>query len=658
MVVWKLSGVRLVVVSTWLMSSALAYAAPPALEDLFADPSYRQLTISPDGNYFGVIVPVEGRDSLITLKTDKTTVVGQFGFRDSNESVSNYTWVKDNHLVFRPVTVFGWNDTPTWYGELFATAVDGKNFRSIYGIRAGGGREGLRLKTAESTWGSGYLINEMLSEEEDVLIASYPWNANGVSQPTLERVNLRTGVSRRVMGSPAANARFLSSPSGDVRFATAVNKNEIERVFEYFPEESDWKEISRNSVKSSSFEPIGLSADSRTAYYLSDSDAPNSGLFALDLVERKHTLLHRHATHSIQNVQLDPWTGEPLWITHSVDDSVHFLNSTHKLSVAMQLLEKSFKGHVVRLTSITRDRKKAVFFVYSDRDPGVWYTLDLDTRKAHLELESRPEINPEAMVSMQPISLKARDGLELHGYYTAKPRSDDRKPPLVLLVHGGPHAQDEWRFDPEVQMLATRGYAVLQVNFRGSTGYGRAFEHAGRGEWGRAMQDDLTDATRWAIETGRADSERICIMGGSYGGYASLMGLVREPELYKCGIDMFGVSDMEEFFTAGDIPDILYGKAYLKSAIGTDRAEWDARSPTKQAHRIKAPLLIIAGGQDKRVPISHSEMMEKALKRIGKPVETLYFDSEGHGFAKLEHRVQAYQKVLDFLAANIGKGEG
>jgi dipeptidyl aminopeptidase/acylaminoacyl peptidase len=171
------------------------------------------------------------------------------------------------------------------------------------------------------------------------------------------------------------------------------------------------------------------------------------------------------------------------------------------------------------------------------------------------------------------------------------------------------------------------------------------------------MQDDLTDGTRWAIDQGKADPDRICIMGASYGGYASLMGLIREPDLYKCGIDMFGPTDLEAKFSKGDIPDMLYGPAYLESALGADPKEWAARSPARLADQIKAPVLIIAGGADRRVPMYHSTAMEKALKGAGKSVETLFIKSEGHGFFKLEHRVEAYQKVLDFLARNIGTAE-
>ncbi len=635
-----------------------AHAAPPPLASLFADPEYRRFTVSPDGQYFGVIVPVEGRDTLVTLKGDKSAVVGRFSFRDSNESVGQYQWLKNDYLLIQPTTAYGWNDVPSWHGELFAARADGKNFRSVFGYRAGEQQLGSRMKRAESTRGSGYLLSDLPDHEEDILISAYPWVATGGSQATVQRINLRSATSKRVLGAPAPDARFIASPSGEVRFASALDRNEVEQVFEFMPDMFEWKQIASNSIKSgSAMEPVGMSADGRTVYYLSDANASTKGLFTFDMVDRQHKLIYRHETDNVDRVQLDPWTGELLWVTLAAENKVQILNTEHRLAKVMRMVLKSFEGQHVSFTSVTRDYKKAVFHVESDRDPGVWYSLDTETRKANLELIANTKIDPEAMVPMQHIEVKARDGLKLHGYFTAKKPADGSKPPMVVLVHGGPHARDSWGFNPEVQALATRGYAVLQINFRGSTGYGREFEHAGRGQWGRAMQDDVTDATRWAIDQGLVDGERVCIMGGSYGGYASLMGLVREPDLYKCGIDMYGVTDLELLFKEGDVPDYLFGKAYIKGTIGADKKEWDIRSPAKLADKIKAPVLILAGGKDERVPVSHSEKMEEALKAAGKPIEALYFENEGHGFYKLEHRVQAYQKVLDFLAANIGKGE-
>jgi len=633
-----------------------AGASPPSLEALFADPDYRNVTISPNGRYFGVIAPADGRDILVTVKSDKSAIVGRFGFRDTNESVWAYRWMKDEHLLIEPATVYGWKDQPSWYGDLFSARADGRDFRAIYGYRAGEMQTGSRIRKAAPVRGWGYLVSDLAAHPEDILVASYPWVASGGTRPTLQRISLSSGVARKSLGAPAVDTEFLASPGGEVRLATARDKDDVERVYEYSPEKSEWEEIARNSRRDGeSMRPVGMSADGRIAYYLSDADSTTTGLYSFDLASRQHKLVYRHADDNVESVQLDPWTGELLWVTLAAEQGVVVLNQEHRLAKLRQRLDKAFPGTYITFTSITRDNSRAIFHVRSDRDPGAWYSLDTATREAKLELVANPRIDPAQMVPMQKVSLRARDGLALHGYYTALPRDGERKPPLVLLVHGGPHARDEWEFNPEVQMLATRGYAVLQVNFRGSTGYGRAFEIAGRGQWGRAMQDDLTDATRWAVSEGLADPDRICIMGSSYGGYASLMGLVREPRLYQCAIDMFGVTDFNEFFSSGDIPDLLYGRAYLRDAIGTDRREWDARSPTRLADQILAPVLIVAGGQDKRVPVAHSELMERALKKAGKPVEALYFPTEGHGFSRLEHRVQAYQKVLDFLARAIGE---
>lgn len=634
-----------------------ANAAPPSLEALLADPDYRSVTISPNGRYFAVITPVEGRDSLVTLKSDKSAVVGRFGFRDSNESVLDYEWLKEEHLLIRPATVYGWQDTPSWYGDLFAARADGRNFRAIYGYRAGEMQTGSRIKKGVPTRGWGRLVSDLPANPEDILVASYPWVADGGSRPTIQQINLSTGASRKVLGAPAKDTRFLASPKGDVRFATARDQEDVERVYEYMSEKSEWQEVARNSLGGGdAMNPVGMSADGRTAYYLSNADGQPTGLMAFDLATRTHSTVYRHDSESVESVELDPWTGEPLWANVGPDGKTHELSRGHPLVRASRGLAKAFPDATIVFTSATRDYRKTIFFVHSDRDPGAWYSLDPETRRATLELEANPRVNAEQMVPVKRVSFRARDRLPIYGFYTASRSPGGGKPPMVVLVHGGPHDRDEWEFNPEVQLLATRGYAVLQVNFRGSTGYGREFEAAGRGQWGQAMQDDLTDATRWAVGEGLADPARICIMGGSYGGYASLMGVVREPDLYRCAVSLFGVTDLSELFANGDVPDQLFGRAYLKDAIGSDRQEQDARSPARLANRIQVPVLLIAGGQDKRVPIVHAELMEKALKKAGKPVETLYFRTEGHGFSQLDHRVEAYQKVLDFLAGNIGPG--
>jgi dipeptidyl aminopeptidase/acylaminoacyl peptidase len=241
--------------------------------------------------------------------------------------------------------------------------------------------------------------------------------------------------------------------------------------------------------------------------------------------------------------------------------------------------------------------------------------------------------------------------MTLYGYVTT-PRGAGKNLPMVVLPHGGPFGiSDEWAFDPEIQMLASAGYAVLQVNFRGSGGHGRAYRHAGVRQWGRSMQDDVTDATRWAISEGIADGRRICIYGASYGGYAALMGSAKEPDLYRCAVGYVGVYDVPMWIGKGGWADSA--NAYLDGWVGKP-SELVSVSPVHLARQIRIPVLLVAGGQDERVPIEQSEAMEKALRAAGVPVDTLYIRTEGHGFFVDEHRKQFYERLLAFLDANIG----
>lgn len=224
---------------------------------------------------------------------------------------------------------------------------------------------------------------------------------------------------------------------------------------------------------------------------------------------------------------------------------------------------------------------------------------------------------------------------------------------MVVLPHGGPHGiRDWWEFDPEVQLLANRGYTVLQVNFRGSGGYGTDFERAGYGEWGAKMQDDLTDATRWAIEQKIAPADRICIYGASYGGFAALMGAAREPDLYRCAIGYSGVYDLELLHESGD-PDVPADVAYLDRALGTDAAKRRAQSPVYNAQSIKAPVLLIHGSADRTAELEHAKRMRAALENNRKKVEWLALRGEGHGAYDEDTRREVYERILQFLDANL-----
>ena len=284
----------------------------------------------------------------------------------------------------------------------------------------------------------------------------------------------------------------------------------------------------------------------------------------------------------------------------------------------------------VSFTSFSTDDRKAVAFVSTDRKPGEYCLVDFVTREIRSLLHSRPRLKNAVLAEVQPLRLKARDGLLLNAYMTFPAGRARTGLPLVVRPHGGPYgARDRFGFDPEAQLLANR-------------------------EWGAKMQDDITDATRWAISKGLVDAKRICIFGGSYGAYSALMGTVREPDLYRCAIGYAGVYDLALMYNTGDISRLQNGRAYLRTALGDDPVQLEARSPVAQAARIRADIMLIHGAQDRRAPIQHARRMRSALEDAGKRVTWIAEDEEGHGFFNQARRRAMYEQVLAFLARNIG----
>jgi dipeptidyl aminopeptidase/acylaminoacyl peptidase len=292
----------------------------------------------------------------------------------------------------------------------------------------------------------------------------------------------------------------------------------------------------------------------------------------------------------------------------------------------------------------------------TDTGPSAFYAFDRSTRSGRFLFHTRPALTGYQLAPRDPISFTARDGLTIHGYVSFPPGVERRNLPLVLNVHGGPWHRDTWGYDPEAQWLTNRGYVSLQVNFRGSTGYGKHFLNAGDREWGGKMQDDLTDAVRWAVERGFADPGRVAIYGGSYGGYAALAGAAFTPDLFCCAVDIVGPSNLLTFIDT--IPP--YWSAYLSMMhrrVGHPEKDRDflvARSPLNSVHQIRIPLLIAQGANDPRVKQSESEQIVAALKEKGIEYEYLLFPDEGHGFAKPENRLKFYEAAERFLARHLG----
>ena len=312
-------------------------------------------------------------------------------------------------------------------------------------------------------------------------------------------------------------------------------------------------------------------------------------------------------------------------------------------------------GYSLSLTSRSSNGQYWVLYAYNDIDAGTFYLFDKSSGQLTQLLANMNHISIDDFSETQPVTFPATDGTLIHGYLTYPVgKAKDEKVPLVTLVHGGPHGvRDYWGFDRDVQMLAGQGYAVLQVNYRGSGGYGADYQQAGYHQWGDLMQQDIIDGTRWAAEQGNIDKANICIMGASFGGYSALMSASLAPDLFKCAISMAGVYDLNLMYEEGDTPTELWGESFLKRAIGTDQKQLADFSPVNHVQSIGGPVLIAHGKRDRRVPFEHAERLKTALDNAQKPYEWFVRDEETHGFYDENNRAEYYGEVAKFLQTNF-----
>jgi dipeptidyl aminopeptidase/acylaminoacyl peptidase len=498
------------------------------------------------------------------------------------------------------------------------------------------------------------LVDGLSGDDDHVLVSLQPFNADAYTG--VEKMDVHSGKRALVVRSPVRNAWFMSDHAGVVRFAHGYDRAADEKLFYRAGDGAPWEELNNELASGRDEWPLGFSPDNRIAYLQVQQAAGPDAIVAMDLATRKQTqVLRDEGSDPIDIIVADNGTGGPIGVElmDGKPRTAFFAGAAQEK--LQRSLESAFSGSAVRVTSTTTDGTLALVAVSSDRNPGDFYLFDTVAKKAQLVMSRRDWIDPDQMAPKRPLSFAARDGTQIHGYLTLPVGTGDKQLPMVVVPHGGPFGlRETWSFDDDAQLLAKAGYAVLQLDFRGSGGHGRAFKQAGAREWGGRMQDDVTDATRWAIAQQIADPQRICIYGASYGAYAALMGAAREPALYKCAAGYVGVYDLPLMLSNGENPSDS-GKAWARQWVG-DPATLVQVSPVNLAAGIKAPIFLAAGGQDHVAPIEHSQRMEKALRTAGIPVDTDYVRTEGHGFFVQEHEVEFYTRLLAFLDRNIGAG--
>lgn len=602
-----------------------------ALEDFFKNPEKTSYQISPDGSYYSYLAPYESRKNIYVenIESGETKRVTSQTDRD----IAGYFWANNEQLVF--MRDDGGNEN--WY--LMATDVNTGEEKPLTKM------EGVRSQ----------IIDDLEDIPEEMIIGLNQRNPQ-VFDPY--RLNLTTGEMTMIAENPGNITGWMTDHNGQLRVANATDGVSTSLLYRD-SEDDDFRVVLTTNFKES-VSPRFFTFDNKNVYANSNIGRDKEAAIIFDIANGKELEeLYENENNDVNGISYSRKRKVITAARYTAEKQQrHFFDEEAKKT--FERLQNELEGYEVAITSSTREEDKYIIRTYSDRSLGAYYLYDKTSDELRHIADVSPWINEENMATMKPIKYQSRDGLTIHGYLTLPKGMEDAKNlPVVVNVHGGPWARDNWGFNPEVQFLANRGYAVIQMNFRGSTTYGRKFWEASFDQWGLSMQEDVQDGALWLIDQGIADPKRIAIYGGSYGGYATLQGLVKDPEFYACGIDYVGVSNLFTFMKT--IPP--YWAPYLDMmhemvgdpSVAEDSVRMAATSPALNADKIVAPLFIAQGANDPRVVKSESDQMVEAMKSRGVTVEYMVKDNEGHGFRNEENKFEFYGAMERFLGEHIGQ---
>lgn len=465
------------------------------------------------------------------------------------------------------------------------------------------------------------------------------------------RLNLKNGALDLDTVNPGNVLGFTADNDLVVRSAQIMHPDGSTEIQVRDDAKGAWRSFLKWSADESNGGLAGFTPDNTKVWLMSSVDHNATRLLEVDLKSGAQKVVSQDAMYDLGGMMTHPTknTLEGVAYTKAKTEWTFFDKA---VEADMEVLKKVRNGEV---NVVSRDLKDQTWIVAFSLDNGPvnWYTYDRSAKKAEFLFTNNPALENAKLATMKPISFKAKDGMVIHAYLTVPEGIPAKNLPLIINVHGGPWARDTWGYRPEAQWMANRGYAVLQVNFRGSTGYGKAYLNAGDKEWGLKMHQDLLDAKAWAIKEGIADAKKVAIYGGSYGGYATLAALAFTPTEFTCGVDIVGPSNLNTLL-ASIPPYWAPMKAMFTKRMGADPKFLDERSPLFKANEIVRPLLIAQGANDPRVKQAEADQIVAAMRKNGKTVDYLLFPDEGHGFARPENRFKFYAAAEEFLGKHLG----
>ena len=606
---------------------------PPLIpmKEFFKNPDKTGYSISPDGRHVAYMFPWESRLNVFVqeIGSDKATRVTSAKERD----IAGYFWANNERIAF--IQDKGGDEN----FRLYAVNIDGSNSKDLTPF------EKVRVE----------IVDDLEENDDEMLISM---NKDNPEVFDVYRININNGEMKKIATNPGNITGWLTDHDGKLRVATTTDG--VNTGLLYRDTEADEFRPLLNTNFRETAEPYMFTPDNKALIMGSNLGRDKTALVIYDVKDKKELkVLYVNPDVDIASPVYSKKQKKLLAVSYvKAKREFHFLDDGYK-----NLYDKiaaKFPADEVVITGANKEEDKLLIRTFSDKTRGSYYYYEVNNGKLIKLSDVSPWLNPENMADVKPVSYKSRDGLTIHGYLTLPKGFDPKNLPVVINVHGGPWARDNWGFNPEVQFLANRGYAVLQMNFRGSTGYGKEFWMSSFKQWGKTMQNDVSDGVKWLIDQGIADPKRVGIYGGSYGGYATLAGLAFSPELYACGVDYVGVSNLFTFMKS--IPP--YWKPYLEmfyEMVGhpeKDSALMHSASPVFHVDKIKAPLFIAQGANDPRVNKAESDQMVEALKKRGIDAPYMVKDNEGHGFRNEENRFDFYGAMEQFLAKHLGGRTG
>lgn len=597
------------------------------MKDFFKNPEKTGYKLSPSGEYLSFLQPYENRLNIYIQKIGEKTSNRITDSKDRD--IAGYFWKGNNRLVYVKDT----NGDENYH--LFSVDMHGKKLVDLTPFPK------VRVE----------VIDDLHEDQNNMIIQMNKRNPNLFD---VYRINVNDGKLELIAENPGNITSWVTDHNGKLRIA--VTTDGVNSSLLYRENETDSFKVLLTTTFKETFYPLFFTFDNKNIYAVSNILRDKMVIVEYDLKSNKEKqIIFKNDDYDVDELFYSQKHKKLLGVSYvSWKQEYSFLDESRK--TMQEELEKKLVGYEVAILNKNDDENKYIVRTYNDKTRGSYYFYNSDTKELIKLADISPWLKEDDLCEMKPIKYRSRDGLVIPGYLTLPKGVEAKNLPVVINPHGGPWARDEWGFNPEVQFLANRGYAVLQMNFRGSTGYGREFWQASFKQWGKAMQNDISDGVQWLIDEGIADKERIAIYGGSYGGYATLAGLTFTPELYAAGVDYVGVSNLFTFMKS--IPP--YWKPYLEmlyEMVGnpeTDSLQLWAASPVYHVENIKAPLLVAQGAQDPRVNKNESDQMVEALRKKGIDVPYMVKDNEGHGFHNEENRFDFYGEMERFLAKHLG----